>query len=195
MSVIKSIFGKKPTIPAYSPVDVDQTLRDAISSSQASLGPAQQLASGVNLFNTDQVRSISQRLLPGLLDQSSELVGAQLRGELTPQMQRMARNDAAAASLGLGLGGTGFQANQEATGMLLARLNQQQQGLQNFQGLQQTLAPRQFDVSAMFLSPEQRLGVALQQNQDQFNYNYLQAKTDAAPAPWGTFTQDIVKSL
>lgn len=190
-----SFLGSRIKIPEYSPVNVDKTLEQAVISNQSLLPQAQALAQRTNLFNVDQVKSISGRLLPGLLDQSTNLVGAQLRGELTPEMQRLVRNDAAAASLGLGLGGTGFQAGQEATGMLLARLGQQQQGLQNFQGLQQTLAPRQFDVSSMFMTPSQRLGVTMQQNQDQFNYDFLNAQNDAAQAPWGRFTADIVKSL
>lgn len=194
MGLIGSIFGSKPKVPRIIPTDIEAEQRKAIAQNQAVFPQASELASAVNLFNVDQTKALSERLFPGLLQQSTENTASQLRGELTPDIIRQNQRLSAASALSLGLGGTQFQSGLEGGRNLISALQLQQLGQQNFMQLQ-SLMPPKVDPSAMFFSPQQRLAFTYQQNQDQWNRQWLKSQVKAQPEGWGVFLQDITKLI
>ena len=194
MAFLPGIFGEKPKVPPFVKVDIDKEQKAALAANQAALPSAQALAEQVNLFNVDQTKALSNRLLPGLLDQSIANTQAMLRGELSPDLLSNVRNEAAATSLGLGLGGSQFQVGLTGGRFLQTAQQLQQMGQQNFMQLQ-GIAPQPMSPSAMFLSPEQRVQFQYQQNSDQFGRDWLNAQTQAQAGPAGQFFTDLTKSL
>jgi hypothetical protein len=194
MGLIADIFGKRPKVPSFKPTDIEAEQRKTVSQNQAIFPESSKLASSVNLFNVDQSRALSERMLPGLLSQSIANTSSQLRGELTPEIINQNQRLSAASALSLGLGGTQFQSGLEGGRNLISALQLQQQGQQNFQALQ-GLMPKQFGAESMFFSPQERLSFTYQQNMDKWNRDWLKNQVKAQPTGWGQFLQDTTKLI
>lgn len=179
----KDAFGRKPKVPEVSKINVGELQKQTALDNIAALDSANTLATQYNLFNADQTKALSERLFPGLLKQATANTAANLRGELSPELRSQVRNEAAATSLGLGLGGSQFQVGLTGGRFLKTAEQLQQQGLQNFQTLQ-GMAPKPFDMSTMFFSAPQRYAMQYQENADQWNRNWLKAQVRAAPDPF-----------
>lgn len=194
MAFLPGLFGSKPKVPSFHRLDPNKEQAAAIDANIAALPSAEGLAQSVNLFNADQTKALSERLFPGLLKQSTENTASLLRGELSPDLLSKVRNETAATSLGLGLGGSQFQTGLTGGRFLQTAQQLQQQGQQQFMQLQ-GMAPQPMSPASMFLSPDQRLSFQYQQNADQWGRDWLANQTSAAAQPWGTFTTDLAKSL
>lgn len=189
----KDAFGQKPKVPEVSKINVRELQKQTALDNTAALDSANTLATQYNLFNADQTKALSERLFPGLLKQATANTAANLRGELSPELRSQVRNEAAATSLGLGLGGSQFQVGLTGGRFLKTAEQLQQQGLQNFQTLQ-GMAPKPFDMSTMFFSAPQRYAMQYQENADQWNRNWLKAQVKASPDPFAhAMTQAMIK--
>lgn len=183
--------GRRTRVPEIRRVDTEREQREAIRQNIASIAPASELSRRATEADQATLESQLRRAIPGydqLIGQASRNIGASLRGELTPEVtSQVQRSTAGRALMGGYGGGSGFGRALTARDLGLTSLNLQQQGLgqaMNFiQSQRSTGMVQPFSVSSMFVSPTQRINLALQENSMQFNRDVMAAQEAAKPNP------------
>lgn len=185
-------FGRKPKIPQLPSISIDSVQRETISGNTAALPQAQQLATQADSISQDQFRRALEFALPGSFSQVQGNIGAQLRGELPPDIAQSIIRSATAAGYARGFGPrSGLGSNLVARNLGLTSLQQQQTGLQNLMGLAGML-PR-FDATSMFFTPQQRLGFEINERDTRFEHSLLKSRIKAMPDPFkAALTQAII---
>lgn len=200
-SILEPLTGRKPNVPDLPAIDPNRVQAEAIAANQQALPAAQQLGTGINEFNTAQRLAQLTKMLnfaggPGALSSIQQNIGSRVRGEIpTDVAQAIRRNSAAGALQGGFGGGSPLGRNLTARDFGLTSLNIAQQGMAdalNFAGMADT---PNFDVTSMFMSPQQRMAVALNERDVQFNRSWLEEQIEAAPSPLGQFIQNVVYAV
>ena len=182
--------GKKVKVPTFQRVNTEKEQEAAIKQNIASLQSGTELATKTTAAEQTLLEQQLRRAIPGydqLISQASENIGANLRGEMSPEAKRNVQRFAAQQSLGSGYGsasGMGtFGAIEKYARGSEAR---QQAGLaqaQSFIQQQRTMGMAQpFSVSSMFISPNQRIGFMQQQQQAQYARDMAAAQVAAQPS-------------
>lgn len=174
--------GEKTIIPDLPVIDPSLIQGQTVAGNLGVIPQANALAQAVNAGIADQFAAMQNRLQPGQRDLVNSIVKSELRGEVTQDVLSSLVNQTNAQSLGLGLGGTGFQVGLTGGRFLQTAQAIQQRGLQHF-GALAGMAPRPFDVSSMFFSPQQRLSFAVGDRAARFQRDLLSAQVAAAPNP------------
>ena len=174
-------YGKKPTVPELTPIDVDATQQATVAGNQASFADIAKLAAGVNTFNQDQLSALIDRTLgPGVRQSIQDNLAAQARGEIPRDVQdAIYRGGAERSTATNAFGGGGFTRNIEARDLGLTSLDITNKALSSAESWLASAKAPTFDVTSMFITPMQQSAA----NTDQFNRNLLAAKTAAAPDP------------
>lgn len=183
--------GRRTRVPEIRRVDTEREQREAIRQNIASIAPAAELSRKATEADQATLESQLRRAIPGydqLIGQASRNIGASLRGELTPEVtSQVQRSTAGRALMGGYGGGSGFGRALTARDLGLTSLNLQQQGLgqaMNFIQNQRSAGMVQpFSVSSMFVSPTQRINLALQENAMQYGRDLTAAQEAAKPDP------------
>lgn len=175
-------YGSKTVVPELPVIDPSLIQGEATAGNLGVLPQATALAQAVNASNATQFAAILDRLYPGQREQANAIVSSELRGEVPQDVLSSLVNQTNAQSLGLGLGGTGFQVGLTGGRFLQTSQAVQQRGLQHY-GALASMAPRPFDVSSMFFSPQQRLSFAVDDRAARFQRDLLNAQVAAAPNP------------
>lgn len=182
--------GSKPEIPAVTRIDTTESAKKTIGGNQQNLNEAQNLASDVNLFNQSQLQQMLASAIPGYESIVSTMSGnlqSQLRGELPPDVvEAISRGNAQLAQQG-GFSGSqaqGYRTSRDLGLTSLSMINNAMDSASRYiaQARQTSVAP-QFDVSAMFISPAQRLQQENINREMEFQRNLLAAGVAAAPNP------------
>lgn len=179
---------KLPTAPT---VDISGEQLANVQSNAASFSAAKDLAAQYNDFMAQSVAKRLAQSFPqfeGLQSSGAAQIARMLSGQLTSSDAAMSQQASAAKNLGLGTFGSPRGA---ATNVFdLARTQQQQvtQGLAALPGFTQTVlgakAAPLFDFSNTFMSPQQRIGISMQNAENQWNVANLKAQMDVQPEPW-----------
>ena len=183
--------GKKVKVPTFQRVNTEKEQEAAIKQNIASLQSGTELATKTTAAEQTLLEQQLRRAIPGydqLISQASQNIGANLRGEMSPEAKRNVQRFAAQQSLGSGYGsesGMGtFSAIEKYARGSEAR---QQAGLaqaQSFIQQQRTMGMAQpFSVSSMFITPSQRINLSLQENQFQYQRDMAAAQVAAQPDP------------
>jgi hypothetical protein len=183
--------GKKVKVPQFQRVNTEKEQEAAIKQNIASLQSGTELATKTTAAEQTLLEAQLRRAIPGydkLISQASENIGANLRGEMSPEAKRNVQRFAAQQSLGSGYGsasGMGtFSAIEKYARASEARQNQGLAQAQNFIQQQRTMGMAQpFSVSSMFITPTQRINLSLQENQSQYNRDMAAAQVAAQPDP------------
>lgn len=177
-------YGKKPEVPALTPVSPDAEQKAAVAGNQASFGDIAKLATSVNTFNQDQLNALIDRVLgPGVRGQIQTNLASQLRGEVPQDVRDAIYRSNAERGVATNAFGGGFKANINARDIGLTSLQITNQALSSAESwLSKATAP-QFDVTSMFFTPAQRLAQANLQQQRQYEHDLLAAGVKAAPDP------------
>lgn len=189
------LFNKKASVPKLPIIDIEKEQQASIAQNLKALPEANRLLGQLNLFNAEQARNLSNLVLPGQLSQASANTLANLRGEIPEDLRSAIRDQTAAEAASLGLGGTQFQVGRTGGRFLQTSQQLQQQGLQNFLNLQQSVVPKQLGAESMFFSPQERLAFTYQQNQDQFNRAWLNAQNRERPSQLQAFGQQMLSNV
>ena len=178
-------YGKKPTVPELTPIDVDATQQATVAGNQASFADIAKLAAGVNTFNQDQLGALIDRVLGvGARQQIQENLASQLRGEIPLDVRNaIYRGGAERSTATNAFGGGGFTRNIEARDLGLTSLDITNKALSSAEGWLNTSRSPTFDVTSMFFSPQQRLGFQQQQQVAQYQNDLTKAGVAAAPDP------------
>jgi hypothetical protein len=183
--------GKKVKVPNFNRVNVENEQKAAITGNLAALEPATELARKTTAAEQSQLETQLRRAIPGydqLVQQAGKNIGASLRGEISPEVSAQIQRSTAGRALTGGFGGgTGMGRALTARDLGLTGMQIQNQGLaqaQNFIQQQRAFGMVQpFSVSSMFISPTQRINLALQENQSQYNRDMAAAQVAAQPDP------------
>jgi hypothetical protein len=183
--------GKKVRVPEFRRVNTEKEQEAAIKQNIASLQGASELATKTTAAEQTLLESQLRRAIPGydqLISQASSNIGSALRGELSPEATRNLQRFSAGQALTRGYGGgSGMGLFGAVQNYAKASEARQQLGLaqaQNFIQQQRAFGMVQpFSVSSMFISPTQRINLALQENQSQYNRDMAAAQVAAQPDP------------
>lgn len=183
--------GKKVKVPAFQRVNTEKEQEAAIKQNIASLQSGTELATKTTAAEQTLLEQQLRRAIPGydqLISQAGKNIGANLRGEVSQDVQSQLQRSAAGRALGGGFGGgSGMGRALSARDFGLTSMQIQNQGLaqaQNFIQQQRTFGMAQpFSVSSMFITPTQRINLALQENQSQYNRDMAAAQVAAQPDP------------
>jgi len=186
------LFGKKPKVPSLPKTDFAGTQQKTVGENIAALPKSKALAQDINAFNLEELSRALEFALPSGLKQAQKNIRAELRGELDPEDTKTLIRSATAQGFNLGIGGSGAGRNLVARDLGIGIQQQKQRGLQNFMALSQQFQTPRFDVTSMFLTPQQRIGLEVQQNQAQFDRDVMAASVEAQASPFGSFLTGLV---
>lgn len=183
--------GKKPKIPAFKKVDVESEQKGAITGNLASFDKASELASKATA--ADQATLIAQleKSIPGyqnLISKLSSNIQSDLAGVVNPDVEAALQRSSAGKALAGGFGGgSGAGRALSARDLGLTSMQIQNQGFGkalNFIQNQRSAATVQpFSVANMFVTPSQRLNIALSENQTQYQRDMAAAEVASRPDP------------
>lgn len=183
-------YGSKPKVPTYTPEDTTKGIGDTISGNLQNLSGAEKLAGGINQFNYDQLQKMLGQAIPGFGDIQKSISGniaSELKGEIPQDVQDQIMRSSAFKSLRGGYGGGGMSDALTARDLGLTSLNLTNQGLDSatkwLAASRSATIPGQFDVSSMFLSPQQKIGIDIGEKQYGFQAQWLKNQIKAMPSP------------
>jgi hypothetical protein len=183
--------GRRARIPNIARVDTNREQQEAIRQNIASIESATELSRKATEADQATLEAQLRRAIPGydqLVQQASSNIGASLRGELSPEVTSQVQRSTAGRALMSGAGASsGFGRALTARDLGLTSLNLQQQGLNQAMGFIQsqraTGMVQPMSVASMFVSPTQRINLALQENSMQYNRDLAAAQEAARPDP------------
>ena len=190
MSQLADLFGSKPVVPNLPQLSLTTEQQKTISGNQTVLPQAESLTSTANLFSQSQVNKMLEQLMPNLMSASGDIssnIGDELKGKIPSDVSAAVQEASAGKALSGGYGGTGAARDLVARDLGLTSLNLTQQGLNSAESWMQTAnslySPSQINVSSMFVNPSQEASFDVQQQESQFNRNWLANQVSAQPDP------------
>lgn len=186
-SFFENLLREKPDVPGWQTISPSAVQQENVASNYASFNNAKALAEQYNEFQNSQLmKQLQSTGYSTLSPQMTANLSAQLRGELTQSDLANSQRMGAARALGLGISGSqagaAFNAyNVGKTQYAIQQAAQQQtpQWLATAAGI--TRAP-QFDFSSVFLSPQQRFQMQMQNQEAAWNVKWLQNQVAAQPS-------------
>lgn len=176
----------RPKVPEFIPIDVAKEQGDAIEGNLGSLPDALKLADRTNAGNTQQFLEMVERLMPGFGDIAKTIVsniGAQVHGQLPPDVERLIGQKSAERGIARGTGGSQFDKYGAVRDLGLTSLDLIDKGLgaaQRWMAATVDRVPR-MDVTSMFISPMQKIGVTQWNKTMQWNRDWLHNQIRAMP--------------
>jgi len=189
MGLLDSIFGKKLKVPKIPNIDFGDLQQQTVAENLEAQPQASELAARTNQAAQRDALTQLENIIPGvrgILSTIGRNIQDRAAGRLPDDVVQNVLSRANAAGLSRGfLSGSGQRANLGVRDLGLTSLqisnpaaNLQALGLAQGVGTRETLS-----AANMFLTPSQRAGLQLQQNQLQFNRNLAAAQANAAPSP------------
>lgn len=196
---LSALVGSKPVVPTLSTLNLSTEQQKALTANLQALPGSEQIASQVDLFNQQQINQILESVIPNyqaITGQVSSNIQSLTQGQIpTDVSQAVQRSDAAQAVAG-GYSGTQAETNLTARDLGLTSLDLTQQGLASAEGWMKTASsiyqPGMFNVSSMFVSPEQMASFDVGQEQMQFQQQWMSNQIAAMPAPWAEDLKQFV---
>jgi hypothetical protein len=183
-------YGSKPQVPGFTPIDTQASAATAIGANLNNQPGAQQLASSTNAFNQSQLLTMLRSAIPGydsIVSKVGGNISSELSGQLPQDVQDQIQRNAAAKSIGGGYSGSGMQGSLTARDLGLTSLQLTQQGMDSasrwITTQKGTAVPGQFDISSMFISPSQQIGVDQYNTAGAFQNQWLKNQISAMPDP------------
>lgn len=199
-SPLRDLFGRKPDVPILPSVDIDKVQRDTVAGNAAILPGAQAVASSINTFNYDQALTQTRKALdfalPGGFGKVQNITNSQLAGEIPEDVQQQLLRAGASRGFASGTPGSIFSRNATLRDFGITSMQQQAQGIQNFERLT-SLSPKTtlFDLSGMLLNTGQRFAMTESERNAQYNRTWLEEQVAAAPHAIGQFAQNVVYAV
>lgn len=186
-------FGQKVKLPPWERLDPSKIQTDTTAGNQAVLPSAMELGTLVNQYNMDELERMFG-MSQSTFKKISDNIAAQARGEIPDDVQQLLQTNAATKSLYGGFGGTQAARNLTARDFGSTSLAIKQQGLDSASRWLQVARANTFDVTSMFLNPEQRYGIASNERDLAWKHAYLKAQIEAAPDPATRGIMDAVRN-
>lgn len=193
-----SVFGSKPKVPEWKPLNIDKEQKDTVTGNLEALGEAETLGSRVNTFNQQELERLYGMALPSydkIKESVSKSLGDLSAGKIPDDVASEVLRRAAGRSYAGGFGGTGLSRNLQARDLGLTSLDLMDRGLGATQRWLSTATAPRFDVTSMFLTPSQRIPIAAEERNLQWQYEYLKNQIKAMPDPQARGAHDAVVTL
>lgn len=183
------LFKNNPKLPDWTPIDPQAQQAQAIKGNTAALGGLEKLAAGVNEITVNEFNKNMEKILPGyggLRDKTTSNILDWESGKLSPEVQDLISRKAAEGARASGTSGSQFANFSEARTLGITSLDLQQRGTAAASSWIAQAAQRtpQFDITKMFINPMEQIGVATNERNAKFNYDYAKNIQAAQPEPW-----------
>lgn len=182
MALLGEFFRTEPKVPKFKPINIDAEQARAIGANATNLPASEAIASRVNAFNQSEYDKMLESTLPGyagIKSRISKNISSQLAGEIPEDVSLAVQRNAASRSLYGGFSGSGMAKNLTARDLGLTSLDLTQQGLDSAQRWMSMARAPQFDVSSMFISPQQRVQFQASERDSKFQRDYVANLTEA----------------
>ncbi len=181
--IVAGLLKKQPKLPAFEQINAQTEQGKAIAGNQAALPGIEKVAGDVNSFNSQQLDKMLSFAIPGfsgLKSSVSQDLSAGLKGEFAPGAagqadQALLRNSNAAYGIGSGTSGSNVQDLRLARNYGIAAQDRIDKSIGSTESWLKSIAsiaiPGQFNISSMFVSPEQQIGLDTSERNNKFQYN------------------------
>lgn len=177
MGLLSDLFGKKPKVPKLQTLEEAQG--KAVGANIASFKDIAQLAVAVDDFNQERLLKLSEMTLPGGRQKIQDIITSRLAGEIPDDVGRQIQRFGAERAVAGGFSGSQFGVNQTARNLGLTSLDIIDSGLSSAEAWLATANAPGFDVTSMFITPQQKYADQV----NQFNRDFTEAKIKASPDP------------
>lgn len=189
MGFLSKIFGKKPKVPEFTPVDYDKEYDAAADYNEENI----ERFGGISRKAQEQDQQALTQGLRSAIPNYDELLAAEfditsslLRGELSKREQDRLRDRRAALGLSTGTQDSDLTQYSYARDLGLAERDLINQGMayaDNRIRRQSAFVAQPVSVTTMFQSPQQRIAQKMSERDSKFNRDYAANKVAAAPSP------------
>lgn len=194
--------GKRPKVPDWADISLATEQGKAVAANTAALPALTELGRDVNSYNQSERDRMLELAMPGynsLLSKQRGIIESQLRGEIPEDVQRQIRRETAYGALKGGFGGSEMGRNLTARDLGLTSLNLTNNAIDSASRWMANTAnlkmPGQFDVTSMFVTPQQMFAATFQNQMQKFERDTYAAKIAAAPAPWAAHMGAALDSI
>src|SRR6516162_1947739 len=171
----------RPSLPDFEKIDPGTEQRKAIGSNLGMLGADEKLAGGVNRFNQEQLQKFLTSSIPDYQKLKGDVTGVlekELAGELPLSDKNQLELHDVAKSFGGGFAGSGAMGNLVARDLGTTELGLIETGLSSTERWMSTVNalenPGLFNLSSMFLTPEQVMQQDTGERNAQFQHDWTQ---------------------
>jgi hypothetical protein len=178
--VLAGVLSGTPSVPAWNDINLNQMQTSAIGANQASLPALENLATGVNTFNQQQLTELFNNIMPGFSNMSSKVmenISNELSGKLPSDVAGNIQSSAAAQALTGGFGGSGLAGNMTAKDLGISSLQLMGQGQSSLESwtsmIDKMFMPGQFNISSMFVNPQQEFEDTMANQTKQWDTDWL----------------------
>ncbi len=186
-----SLLKKGPKIPKYKKVDQTAEQTAAIEGNLANFAQARELAAKTSAADQETLEANLESAMPGyrnLISGAGGAIGNMIAGRLPMADQGLTIRRAAESGMGMGLAGSAAGRNVVARDLGLTQYGVAQAGLGALNPflstVRSTSVASPMAVGSSYLSPENRVGRAIQENQFAYQAAVGKAKSDAANNPF-----------
>ena len=189
MGFLSKIFGKKPKVPDFVPVDYDKEYDAAADYNEENI----ERFGGISRKAQEQDQQALTQGLRTAIPNYDELLAAEfditsslLRGELSKREQDRLRDRRAALGLSTGTQDSDLTQYSYARDLGLAERDLINQGMayaDNRIRRQSAFVAQPVSVTSMFQSPQQRIAQKMSERDSKFNRDFAANKIAAAPDP------------
>ncbi len=177
--VVDAFFTDVPDMPAAPHVDLGQQQGLATQANLTNLSQDEELASKTNSFNFDQIQSMLRKAIPGydqMISKQGGIINSEMNGEIPQDVQDAIQRNSATRSMGGGYAGSGMNRNLTARDLGMTSLALTDKGLSSseqwLQQMKSTALPSMFNLSSMFITPEQQAQNEWQNQISSFQRNW-----------------------
>lgn len=182
-----NLMKKRVAVPEFKPIDSQAEQKKAVDANAANLPGAQSLASDVNRFNQAELMDALRSAIPNF-DQIAENTNRLVQDFTAPgipqDIQDLIRRKSTARAVEGGYGGSQAATNLELRNLGLTGLELASKKLgaaESWLGFaRQNMVAPQFDVTSMFLTPQQQIALSVSERDKQFNRDFANNQISAA---------------
>ena len=189
MGFLSKIFGKKPKVPEFTPVDYDKEYDATWDYNEKNIERFGGIARKAQEQDQEAILQSLRSSIKGyddLISSEFDITMSMMRGELTKREQDRIRDRRAALGLSTGTQDSDLTQYSYNRDLGLAERDAVNQGMayaDNIIRRQAQFAARAISVGDMFQSPQQRIAQKMSERDSKFNRDFAANKVAAAPSP------------
>jgi hypothetical protein len=182
------LYGDKPKVPRFKPIDIGKETATASEENLAALPGVAEFSSQFNKLAGQQLRDALEGMLPGYSDLNAGItqqIKSLLSGQVPKDVENLLQRRAAERGLSIGAQGSEFGDNQFLRNLGLTSLQLTQQGLDSASrwiGQNAAMTPT-YNMNQAFLPLQDRIGLRERENQFAWQRNWLRNQVHAMPSP------------
>ena len=186
LAAFGDMLKEQPEIPEFNPINTQDELVKAAQANKGALGSIQELAKESDKFSQEQLMARLREIVPDadkLLKNISKNIDSQVRGEIPDDVSAAVSRDSASRAFAGGYSGSQRAGALRTRDLGLTSLDMTQRGMDNatrwLQVARSTLSAPQFDVTSMFISPEQQIKNTWMNTEASMNNQWMKNQQEA----------------